>query len=124
MRIALLGLGELILRIADHFHAHPEHHVAAVARARRPVPEGAALLEDWAAAQGVPTVGHHRELPSDLDLVLCARYGRILRRPFLTRQRRVLNLPLWTAARVPGHPHHRLGAAPTESRPTASPCTK
>jgi methionyl-tRNA formyltransferase len=97
--VILLGKGDLAIQIGEWFLASSSYNLTAVVPTMPP-PTWAASLPDWARAHGVPVVesGHYRDLPQTKDpawrpaLAFSVYYDRIIRREFIDRCERILNL--------------------------------
>jgi methionyl-tRNA formyltransferase len=97
--VILLGKGDLSIQIGEWFLASSDYNLTAVVPTM-PAPAWTASLPDWARAHGVPVVesGHYRDLPQMKDpawrpgLAFSVYYDRIIRRDFIDRCERILNL--------------------------------
>jgi methionyl-tRNA formyltransferase len=92
-RVALLGKGELAVRIGEWFRASPDHELALVVPVV-PEPSWTQSLSAWAERVQVPRVtsGDFRDIEDSFDLVFSVFYDRILDERFIRAQGRVLNL--------------------------------
>jgi len=90
--VALLGKGSLAIKIADYFLARPEQYTLAGVVPVFPEPAWTDSLNDWCESHGVKTYRNHNDLPHDLDLAFSCFFDKILRRAFLDRHKRTLNL--------------------------------
>ncbi|HOZ45110.1 MAG TPA: formyltransferase family protein [Candidatus Hydrogenedentes bacterium] len=97
--VILLGKGELARRIAGWFHESPDYNLVRVVPVI-PEPKWTASLKEWADAHGVPTVdsGHFKDIPGvevedwTIDLAFSCFYDRIIKKWFIDKCGRILNL--------------------------------
>jgi methionyl-tRNA formyltransferase len=97
--VVLLGKGELAIKIGEWFSTSPDYRLAAVVPSV-PVPTWTASLPEWAEQHGIRVVpsGNYFDIPElqDLnwrpELAFSVFYHLIIRREFIERCNRILNL--------------------------------
>jgi methionyl-tRNA formyltransferase len=97
--VILLGKGDLSIQVGEYFLGSAEYRLTAVVPTM-PAPKWTASLPDWTRSHGIPVVesGHYRDLPQlqdpawRPDLAFSVYYDRIIRRDFIDRCKRILNL--------------------------------
>jgi methionyl-tRNA formyltransferase len=90
--VAVLGKGDLAIRIAEFFTA-PECSFTLVGVVPvLPEPAWTASFSDWAHSRQVSMFDHYRDLPDGIDLAFSCFYDKILPSEFIRREKKVVNL--------------------------------
>lgn len=92
--VALLGKGDLAVRVGEWFLASEHHELRAVVPVI-PEPDWTRSLAEWAVDAGVPNTvesGDYRDLEEGVDLAFSVFYDRILEAAFLGECGQALNL--------------------------------
>ena len=91
--IVLLGKGSLAIKIADWFNRN--HNLVAIVP-DLPEPDWTESLTDWANNNKVSVIssGDYNDLNADLniDLAMSVFYGKIIKKPFISRCGSIINL--------------------------------
>lgn len=88
MRIAVLGKGELAIKVAEYFFGNELYIVPVM-----PEPSWCPSLYTWGEENAILIKsGDYRDLPSNLDLVISVFYEKIIKQDFLDRQNKVINI--------------------------------
>jgi len=92
--VAILGKGKLAIRICQWFYDSELHDLVIVVPVI-PEPVWAPSLMEWAIARDVPTVrtGKYSDVvPENIDLVMSVFYDKIIRKRYIERCNRIINL--------------------------------
>jgi len=109
-QVVLLGKGDLAIKVGEWFVASEDYNLVAVVPTI-PEPSWTASLQTWARSRQIQTVGSgdYRYLPMLRDdpnwrpnLAFSVFYDRIIRRDFIQRCHRILNLHLAPLPRYRG----------------------
>ncbi len=94
IRVAVLGKGELAIKICSWFKNSADHILVNVVPVK-PEPTWTGSLSDWAKENNVEVVesGHYRDLAVDnVDLVLSVFYDKIIKQDFIQKCKKIINL--------------------------------
>lgn len=91
-RVAVLGKGELAVRVADYFRQSEAEFRLVGAVPVRPEPAWSESFTDWCRKHQVAIYDTHDGLPGGLDLVVSVFYHAILKKAFLDRHASVINI--------------------------------
>ena len=91
-RVSLLGKGPLAIKAAEWFLKSPKYKLVNIVPVT-PYPHWCENIIYWAEVTKTKVVYDHNELPdSDLDLVVSIFYEKIIKKDFIDRCRKIINL--------------------------------
>jgi len=92
-KVVVLGKGELAIKVCEWFLASNEYVLSYVVPVK-PEPTWTSSLSQWALEQKIPVIesGDYRELTFNPDLAMSVFYDKIIKKDFIERCGKILNL--------------------------------
>ena len=92
-KTVVLGKGELAIKICEWFLASSNHELVSIIPVK-PEPTWTASITKWASKNGVSVVnsGHYMDLDFGPDLALSVFYDKIIKKEFIDKCGKILNL--------------------------------